>query len=178
MQHRRLIPTAILCLTAPCILAACQVRGEQQPTYSISVDGDGNRVVARAAESETLFEVTSETGIGSAAVEQTAGESPAKILIRLHLNGLEEFDFEYGETVVTVSVSSHGDPMVSESMRTSGAEQAPIGPQSPYSMPVRLVTNPDSNDGSSTATFEIQAPQDYIQGGYRAFSIRWIDFYR
>jgi hypothetical protein len=178
MQSQRLIPAAILCLATSCMMAACQVRPAQQSNYSISVDGDGNRVVPHEAESETLFEVRSETGIGSAAVEQTSGAAPAKILIRLYLAGLEEFDFEYGETVVTLSVSSHGDQAVTERLRTAGSGEIPIGPESPYSMPVRVVTTPDSNSQSPIAYFEVQAPQDYIQGQHRAFSIRWIDFYR
>jgi hypothetical protein len=178
MQLQSLIPAAIVCLATSCMMAACQVRPAQQSNYAISVDGDGNRVVPHEAETETLFEVRSTTGIGSAGVEQTSGELPAKILIRLHLKGLEEFTFQYHETVVTVSVSSHGDGMVTETIRTAGSDQIPIGPESPYSMPVRVVQNPDSNNGSSTAYFEVQAPQDYIQGKHTAFSIRWIDFYR
>jgi hypothetical protein len=178
MQHQSLIPAAILCVATLCIMAGCQVRPEQQREYSISVDGNGNRVVPHSDGPETLFDVMSETGIGSAAVEQTSGESPAKILIRLHLSGLEEFDFEYGDTTVTVSVSSHGDQKVSERMRAAGSGEIPIGPESPYSMPVRVVTSSGSGSGSATGYFEVQAPQDYIQGQQRAFSMRWIDFYR
>jgi hypothetical protein len=179
MRLQSLIPAAILCLATSCSITACQGRPEQQSaSYSISVDGDGNRVVPHATESETLFDVRSESGIGSAVVEQTAGESPAKILIRLHLKGLEEFAFQYDETTVTVSISSHGDQMVSETIRTAGSDEMPIGAESPYSMPVRVVEGPDSNSGSSPAYFEVQAPQDYIQGKHRAFSMRWIDFYR
>jgi predicted phage tail protein len=178
MRYRSLIPAAVAFIATALMMAACQARPEQQSTYSISVDGDGNRVVPHEAESETVFDVTSETGIGSADVKQTAGGSPAVMLIRLHLKGLEEFAFEYGETVVTVSVSSHGDQMVSESMSTAGADEFPIGAESPYSMPVRAVNGAGSGGGSATGYFEVQAPQDYIQGGYRAFSMRWIDFYR
>jgi hypothetical protein len=179
MQVQSLIPAAILCLATSCTITACQGQPEQPAaSYAISVDGDGNRIVPHATESQSLFDVKSESGVGSADVEQTSGELPAKILIRLHLKGLEEFTFQYHETVVTVSVSSHGDQMVSETIRTAGSDQIPIGPESPYSMPVRVVQNPDPNSGSSTAYFEVQAPQDYIQGKHTVFSIRWIDFYR
>jgi hypothetical protein len=179
MQLQRLIPAATLCLVASCMSAACQGQpAAPAASYSVSVDGDGNRVVPHATESEALFDVRSETGIGSADVKQTSGEPPARIVIRLHLNGLEEFDFEYGETVVTVSVSSHGDQLVTERIRTAGSGEAPIGAESPYSMPVRVVAGPGSKDGGSTAYFEVQAPEDYIQGGGGPFTIRWIDFYR
>jgi len=178
MRSQSLIRAVVVCLATSWTLVACQGRPEQQPTYSVSVDGAGNRVVPNSLGSETLFDVRSETGIGSADVEQTAGESPTKILIRLYLSGLEEFDFEYDGTVVIVSVSSHGDQAVSERMRTAGSGEIPIGPESPYSMPVRAVAGPTSSSGGSTGYFEVQAPQDYIQGKHRAFSMRWIDFYR
>jgi hypothetical protein len=178
MRYQSLIPAVVVYLATSCTLVACQGRPEQQPTYSISVDGAGNRVVPHSLGSETLFDVRSETGIGSADVEQTSGESPTKNLIRLYLGGLEEFDFEYDGTVVIISVSSHGDQIVSERVRTAGSEEIPIGPGSPYSMTVRAVAGPASGDRSSTGYFEVQAPQDYILGKHRAFSMRWIDFYR
>ena len=177
MDLHRLTPAAA-CLTIVCTLAACQGRPARQPTYSISVSGAGNQVIATTTGSESLFEVRSETGLGSADVEQTSGASPATIRIRLYLKGLEEFAFEYGETVVVVSVSSHGDQTVSESMRTAASVDVPIGPGSPYSMPVRVVPGADSGGGSTTGYIEVLAPQDYIQGNHRAFSMRWIDFYR
>ena len=178
MRLQILIPATIACLATSCALGADHEPPPQQATYSIAVDGAGNKVVPTSSGSGTLFEVRSETGLGSADVEQTAGESPAKIRIRLYLGGLEEFDFEYGGTTVIVSVSSHGEQMVFERVRTAGSEEIPIGPDSPYSMPVRVVANPTSSSGDSTGYFEVEAPLDYIQGKHRAFSMRWIDFYR
>jgi hypothetical protein len=178
MQSRSLIPAAILCFAASCLTAACQTRAAEPSNYSISVDGAGNRVIPHEAEPGTLFEVRSTGGIGSAGIEQTAGATPPRVVIRLYLKGLEEFSLEYGQTVVTVSVASHGEQRVSESMRTAGSAAIPIGPESPYSMPVRVVTDADSEGQSSIAYFEVDAPLDYIQGQNRAFDIRWIDFYR
>jgi hypothetical protein len=108
---------------------------------------------------------------------QTAGETPTKIVIRLHLKGLEEFDFQYGETTVIVSVSSHGDGAVYERVRTGEAEEVEVKPDSPYWMPVEVIGG--ALTGSpKTGYFEVQAPQNYLQGKHRAFSMRWVDFYR
>jgi hypothetical protein len=177
MDLKDLIPTAA-CLTILCTLAACQGQPARQPTYSISVSGAGNQVISTSTGPESLFEVRSETGLGSAGVEQTAGHSPARLLIRLHLEGLEEFDFEYDDVVVLVSVSSHGDQAVSERIRTAGSEETPIASDSPYWMPVQVVETPASSGQNSTGYFEVQAPQEFIQGKHKAFAMRWIDFYR
>jgi hypothetical protein len=169
---------AIDVLTILCALAACHGQPEQSPTYSITIAGAGNRVTYRSRGAETAFDVRSEMGIGLAAVEQTAGDAPTKIIIRLHLRGLEEFTFEYDEIAVIVSVSSHGDQAVTERVRKAGAQEVPIGPDSPYWMPVRVAAASASGGGNSTGSFELDAPQDFLQGKHSAFSMRWIDFYR
>jgi hypothetical protein len=177
MDLQNLIP-ATACLTIIGALAACQGQPARQPSYSISVSGAGNRVTSTSTGPGTLFEVYSETGLGSAAIEQSAGDPPEKVLTRLHLKGLEEFDFEYDDVVVIVSVSSHGDLTVSERVRTGGSAETAIESDSPYWMPVRVVGSSASGDPNSTGTFEVQAPQAFIEGKHSAFSMRWIDFYR
>ena len=176
MSLQNLMPAAA-CLAIACALAACQGQPASQPAYSISVSGAGNRVTYTSTGPETLFEVNSETGLGSADIKQTAGVPPGRVLTRLHLKGLEEFDFEYDDVAVVVSVSSHGDQTVSERMRKAGSAETAIEPDSPYWMPVRVVSPPSSTP-DSTDYFEVQAPQAFIEGQHGAFSMRWIDFYR
>jgi hypothetical protein len=177
MQLQTPIPVVVWLATL-CTLVACEVQPARHPSYSISVSGAGNRVTYAPDDSTALFEVRSETGLGSAEVEQTAGATPPTMWIRLYLGGLEEFDFEYDDSAVVVSVSSHGNQTVSERMRTTGSDESPIAPDSPYWLPVRIVASPASGEQSSTGYFEVQAPQDYIQGKHRSFAMRWIDFYR
>jgi hypothetical protein len=178
VQFRKLMPAVLIWFAALWGLMGCQGFPARPPSYRISVGESGNRVTAQSNGQETAFEVRSETGIGSAQVEQTSGEPPAKVGIRLFLDGLEEFDFGYDATRIVVSVSSHGDNAVSQSLLKDGSGETPIGPDSPYWMPVQVVTGPMSDSQKSTGCFELQAPQDYIQGEHRAFSMRWIDFFR
>lgn len=178
MQRRNRIPSAGIGLIALCGLVACQGFPARPPSYRISVNGSGDQITAKSNGSETIFEVRSETGIGSAQVEQTSGEPPAKTVIRLFLNGLEEFDFGYDNTRIMVSVSSHGDHTVSQSLLRDGSGETPISPDSPYWMPLQIVTGPTTGDLKSTGYFEVQAPQEYVLREYRAFSMQWIDFYR
>jgi len=178
VQWQKLMPAVGIWFAALCGLVACQGSPARPPSYRISVSGSGDQVTAQFNGPETVFEVRSESGIGSAQVEQISGEPPTKIVIRLFLNGLEEFDFGYDDTRIVVSVSSHGDNAVSQSLLRDGSGETAVGPDSPYWMPVQVVTDPLSGGQKPTGAFEVQAPQDYIQGKHRAFSMRWIDFYR
>jgi hypothetical protein len=178
VQFRSLMALTVELLAALCALVACRGGPGEQPSYTISVSGTGNQITSTSPGSETLFAVRSETGLGSADVEQVSGEPPQEVVFRLYLRGLEEFDFEYDDLRVVVSVSSHGDNAVSERVLRDGSGEKTIGPDSPYWMPVRIVTASDSSSPKSTGYFEVRAPKEYIRGKYRAFSIRWTDFYR
>ncbi len=177
MRSRCLIQVTALSLAALCVSVGCAGSAGAQPSYSISVDGAGNQVTFTSSANAALFEVTSESGLGAAQVSQVSGQPPTKLVIRLHLRGLEEFDFDYGATKVIVSVSSHGDNAVSESVSRGGSAPTPIGPASPYWMPVEVMPSPASGDQAGRS-FSVAAPNDYLQGTYRAFSMKWIDFYR
>jgi hypothetical protein len=141
------------------------------------VSRPGDHVTAVSRGGATVFEVTSETGLGSAEVQQVAGAAAEALTIRLHLRGLEQFDFSYGAVTVLVSVSSNGDNAVSEAVRLDSSGETTIGPDSPFWMPVDVIPAAGSGD-EATGVCSVDAPRDFVQGTQQAFSMRWIDFYR
>lgn len=60
----------------------------------------------------TVLEVVSQGGIGAADVEMGPGPRPPRLVIRLHLAGLEQFRLIYGDTIITAAVASVGQPIV------------------------------------------------------------------
>jgi hypothetical protein len=178
MQFRSLTALAAVPLASLCALVACQGGSAAQPLYTISVSGTGNQVVATSKEGKTFFEVTSESGLGSAEVEQIGGEPPVEMVFRLHLRGLEGFSFQYDDRTVLVSVSGHGDSAVSESVLSEASGETIIDPESPYWMPVEVADTSTTGDQEGPTHFAIWASKDYLRRRYPAFSIRWIDFYR
>ena len=124
-----------------------------------------------------IVEQISPTGIGSASVTLSR---PQPVLLRLHLSGLEELRFAYGEVEVLASVSS-GDASVRESVRLGDAGEEVVEPDSPYWMEVRIL----DATGAPTTTiplqggfFEVTAPENLLTSGQTEFMISWIDFYR
>ena len=166
---------ALLCMQA------CTPAQPARPVIKVRPNRPDAQIRTSTSQEQTVIEVSSPSGIGSADFEMAAGPDPRRIVLRLLLQGLEQLDFSYGETTITVSVSSRPGREVRESVRVahSGAEQE-LAPDSPYWMAVSIVpaSSPGPTAPAEGGAFEVQAPEDYLRGGLGSFSIRWIDFYR
>lgn len=146
---------------------------------TISIKQDAQIIIDRDDDIAHI-QVLSQSGIGHADLEITSEKLPNRLILQFHLQGLEELRFVYNETVVTGSISSTGSNSVHQSVHTSGGKPEIITSNSSYWMPMRLVSQDTTQikiplqDGY----IEVEAPDDFLKGGHRKFSIRWIDFFR
>jgi hypothetical protein len=168
-----------ICLVASFALAACGSTGGGAVVLKASADRPDARVTVATDPQQAVVEVFSPSGIGSAKVEITSATLPQTIMLRLHLRGLEELRFTYGDTIITASLSSTGDNATQQTHRSAGQEQA-IVEGSPYWMNVRLAPT-----GGSPAAIplengyiEVEAPRDFLANRQTKFAIQWVDFYR
>lgn len=130
-----------------------------------------------------LVDITSPTGIGSAGIAKTSGPWPAKVVLRFRLSGLEDMKFRYGDTLLEVHVSSHGDNRVSEAVTRNG-ETRPLSPgqllDAQYWMAVQIV----GADGAPSTVpvkdgyIDVTVPPDFFRSKETKFTLEWIDFYR
>jgi hypothetical protein len=125
------------------------------------------RITFSAADDMLLIDITSPTGIGSAAIEKTAGQWPPKVVMRLRVKGLESFKFRYADTIIDVSVASHGANAVHEVYEQPGKMGA-VRAGDPYWIAVT----------PGEGYFDLEAPIDFLKSGENKFTIEWIDFYR
>ncbi len=151
----------------------------QVPRFAIAADSGGNELTVSAAGEMTLFDVYSQSGIGSATVELVSGGPPQDIVLRLHLQGLEQFRLLYDGAIVTASVSGNDIGNLVESATLAEVGERPITPDSPLWLDIRIVSGQASPQTPlDQRHFEIRLPKDLLQEGRRSFSIRWIDFFR
>jgi hypothetical protein len=173
----------VLHLAGLVVLVACSLPPPPPARSSVAMSAvpqrDDTRVTIANIGATTTIDVYSESGIGSAEVSITSAALPEKIVMRLHLRGLEEFNFGYDSTRVTASLSSMGDGTVRESVTTTGDanDAQPIDASSPYWMDVQVVAA-DKTIPLKDGYIEVTAPKHFIDGGYRAFKIDWVDFFR
>ena len=166
-MHRYILLVAA-CLTilstAACApSSAPAVRGTYEAT---TLKGDPS-VTFNTTGDTLLIDVVSPSGIGGSAIEKTSGQWPSKIVVRLHLNGLERFHLQYGTNNVDVTISSQGDHAVHEVYSQLG-EISTVSAGDPYWIAVT----------PGQGYFDLQMPSDFLKSGENKFTIDWIDFYR
>jgi hypothetical protein len=163
-------------------LAGCHAQEQRQPSFTvIMTEGEQTKVVMQPAGDTAVFDITSPTGLGGANVQLQSGEWQPTIILRFHLNGLEEMTLTYGEptaeaaaTTITLNISSI------DSQVFQAANDEPIGEDSPYWMEVALF-NEDGTAGQlplQNGTIELTLPPDFHAQDPASFHINWIDFYR
>ena len=149
----------------------------------VKAEGEGNQLTVKTEGEAVVVDVHSRSGIGLATIELPAGTALQQIVLRLRLKGLEEFRLSYGRTVITARASNQANggasPRIIQIVSTRGGGERAITPDSPFWLGVRIVSDMAApriplDDGH----FDITLPKDFLREGGRAFSIRWIDFYR
>ncbi len=164
------------------VLVSCSAQEQRQPSLTvITTEGDQTKVVMQPVGDTAVFDITSPSGIGGATVQLSSGEWLPTIVLRFHLNGLEEMTLTYGEptaetaaTTIALNISS------TDSQIYQSTNDEPIDEGSPYWLDVSLL-NEDGTTGQiplQNGTIEVTLPPDFHAQNPISFHIRWIDFYR
>jgi len=157
------------------IMSGCTAQTQRQPSLTlITTEGEQTKVVMKSEGDTAVFDITSPTGIGGANVQLSSGEWLSNMVLSFHLNGLEQMTLTYGETAVTVNISS------TDSQIFQSVNNEPIDTKSPYWMAVSL-KNTDGTTGQvplENGTIEVTLPADFHSQNPASFHISWIDFYR
>jgi len=136
---------------------------------------DGLRQIkATLGKDSVVFDVTDQFGIGGGAISLIEGQWPPKVLLRIHLAGLEGFGVTVGDQ--TFSGSYHGENSRSRKdhlqTRMLDAEGNPL--KGRY-----LVESTGPNSSKRIAGYyEAEVPQSVLKTGTRKIDLRWVDFYR
>lgn len=143
---------------------------------------DEDRLTIQGDSKSVTFAITSKSGIGEATVRRLTPAWPKKVVLHLHLRGLEQLSIlnEAAKVTLRASVQSHGDHrrilQVSKGGTTSRVE---VG--SPYFMKIGTFDEkgrPTSTIPLKAGYFQLEIPAAMLKGNPKQFSIGWIDFYR
>lgn len=156
--------------------ASVDAPGLSAPQFNITIDGAGNRVLPGQ---DGVFDVYSPGGIGGATIQVTDGTPLPRVILRLHLAGLEELRIGQGETQLGLAVSSRGEGVVYEALLSADGQEQPIGPDHPLWLTVtRLEADAAAVNKADADYFQIILPPIFLQAVGDTLSLHWIDFYR
>ncbi|MCP4356502.1 MAG: hypothetical protein GY796_00595 [Chloroflexi bacterium] len=160
------------------ISCTTETANEEPLQVNITPKSEGDRVEMEVDGETTVFNIYSQTGIGSADIERITGSWPPTIISRFHLNGLEEMRLVVGDTAVTLNLSSSGGR--SSQTLTQNGVTSTITPDNPYWMDV-TISNADGSPGTvplKEGTIDVSLPPALFDKSPDSFSLNWIDFYR
>jgi hypothetical protein len=173
----------LLAVAAVAVAGAAAEGGGTKPgpkDFKITTRKPADTVEIRGEKDGVVFEVRSPSGIGDATIAREAASWPKRVVLRLHLKGLEDFRVGNGKVTVHAAVKAgQGKPEVRQ--WKDGKEDAPLDGKSPY----WLGLVPQRGDGKPAAEiplkegfFEVVLPPALFEGNPASISVRWIDFYR
>ncbi len=150
----------------------------EEPAYLVTNLRTSAQVTVENDADSAIVEVYSDNGIGDATVKLIKGTWPQAILMRFHLQGLEQLLFTYDETAAGLSVNTAH--MVLQGVSSNGSAPEPIDEGSIYWMDVTFLDRKGDIVEAPVAggVIEVRAPADYLAGEYDTFTISWIDFFR
>jgi hypothetical protein len=154
----------------------------KQPSarFKIVTKRPDDAVEVQAQKDRTVFSVKSPFGISQAVIERVDEKWPKVVVLRLHLNGLENFRAGNGQGTLHAAVGTRdGKPDVR--LWKDGKEDAPLDEKSPFRMDIRIVGGdgkPAREMPLKDGCFEVTLPPAFFQGNPKSITLNWIDFYR
>ena len=170
---------AILLISLTLVSCASQSANAQdsKPEFRVTPKNADDTIAVLDENSQTVMDIHSDTGIGSASFELVSGSMPDAILLRLHLKGLEEFQLISKQDNVSASVSSGGVFNGTNERVLFFNSEVPIGSIHPLWMDIRIVSA-SKETPLADGYFEITVPREFLRKAGNSFAISWIDFYR
>jgi hypothetical protein len=183
MRHH-LLHAITLSASALLLLAACRPVQPVPPTAAdtapvIESVGNGDELTIDVENGVTTIDIVSARGIGAAQVHFPPETAADPIVLRFHLQGLEQAILDNGAQQLEISISSHAPTVVSQSLLTDDGAP-PLGETDERRATVELV----ADDGGEAAiplqdgVIAVTLPPGFIDAAHPLLTLRWIDFYR
>ena len=159
---------------------AVTIGDDKTPTFKITTKRDTDKVEVKFEKDQTVFSVHSPFGISQAVIERTQEKWSEGVVLRLHLNGLENFRASNGQVTLDAAVSSSDDRQRVRLWK-DGKEDSPLDSKSPHWMAIRMVGGdgkPAKGIPLKDGFFEMQLPKVFFEDNPKSITVNWIDFYR
>lgn len=149
-----------------------------EPVFVVTAKNTDDQISIQFDNSAALIDIISPSGIGAATFELESGSMPEQVVLRLHLQGLEEIRLTSSQTSIAASVSN-SDPSEVHQRIAAASINTPILPGQPLWMEIEIVSEQAVETlPLEEGYFEVTVPRDFLQKAGNSFEAEWIDFHR
>ena len=164
----------VSCASQP---ANAQSGGE--PVFTVNTKNHDDQVDIQYKNGVTIVDIDSPTGIGAATFELESGAMPEKLILRLHLTGLEEFRLVSTQDTIAASASSSEPFSITDQRVIASGNEYFITPIDPLWMKIEIVSDQRTKTiPLEKGYFEVMIPKEFVRSAGNSFEVQWIDFYR
>ena len=175
-SHLQILLFSFLLMSCGGVSAGAQA---DEPGFIVIAKNPDDQVGIQYENGTSLIDIQSPTGIGSAAFELESGTMPGNMILRLHLQGLEEFRLTSAQEEISASVAGGDAVTLDHQTLLSSGTETPLLPGHPLWMEVQIVSGQgEKKIPLEEGYFEVTVPQEFIRNAGQTFEIEWIDFYR
>ena len=161
-----------------CASQPANAQSGDEPVFNVTTKNQNDKVNFQYVDDTAIVDIQSPTGIGSAKLDLESGDMPEDMLLRLHLQGLEEIRLISDQAVIVASGSSSGSFAVNDQRVNSSGSEYSITPIDPLWMKIEIISGQAKKIPLKSGYFEITVPRAFLQNAGNFFEIQWIDFYR
>jgi len=144
--------------------------------FDIETQKPGDKVTVALDGETALVSIRSPSGIGGATIRSPRDHWPTKVILRLHLRGLESLSVSNGTLGLKGSIASHGG----YAQRLYLTKQGQVEKVKPKTE-IRVLDadgKPIAGRPGEGGYFEITLPSVLLEGKPKSLTIGWIDFFR
>ncbi len=149
-----------------------------EPKFEVVLKRADDKVDVTCKEKTTTFSVRSPFGIGHAVVSRVADDWPERVMLRLHLKGLENLRIANEKMELTAERSEKDNKLHLQIAKNKSEKDLLELTKLPE---IRMI----GSDGKSSTQipleagyFEVLLPKVLFESKPKSISISWIDFYR
>lgn len=150
---------------------------EPQPIKITTKRSDDKTEIKVVGDAATIA-IRSPSGISSALIERTDKTWPSKLVLQLHLKGLENLSLTNTKFTLHSSISSSDRK---QRLWKDKDELTPLDSRSPHWFEVKMLgrdRKPTTEIPLQDGSFEFQLPKTLFENNPQSLTISWIDFYR
>ena len=161
-----------------CASQPANAQSGDETVFSVTAKNQNDQIDVQYVDGAAIIDVQSPTGIGSARLDLESGGMPENMLLRLHLQGLEEIRLISEQAVIAASGSSSGSFVINDQRVISSGSEYSITPIDPLWMKIEVISDQAKKIPLESGYFEITIPREFLRSAGNSIEIQWIDFYR